>query len=131
MRQLIAVLVFCIGCMGQSLPDAPQPQPGYLPYCQVYPSSSVCPHKDGFFSFRTWQEPMLKPNKKSWVLFAAANAAPWIALATSNHQKEAWHSEAPALAGINALDFLAFKTMSPSFSVGGGIYSFIHYLRAR
>jgi hypothetical protein len=111
------ILVLLVGaCWAQSPPDAPQPQPK---------------PKTAFFSFRTWQEPVLKPNKRSWAIFVAAHAAEWGALAVANRQKEPWHSEAPAVAAITGLDLLIFKGMSPAMSWEGGVYGVVHYLRAR
>jgi len=87
--------------------------------------------QDGFFAFRTWDQPLLRPNKKSWAIFLGVHAAAWIALTTANRRQEGWGSEAPALAAVTGLDFLAFKLLSPALSIEGGTYAAIHYGRAR
>ena len=88
-------------------------------------------HKDNFFSFRTYNDPILHPDKKSWVIFIGSHALAWTSLVITNHNKEAWHSEAPALGAITGLDLIMFKCVSPSFSIEASTYSTIHYLRSR
>ena len=138
MKILILSLLLSTFAVAQSLstspfPDAPStvdapvklgPQPVFIVKGSVT--------RTGFFTFRkSWSEPTLKPDKKSWALFIGAQAAMWTSLAIANRNKEAWHSEAPALAGVTALDFAMFKLISPSFSVEAPVYAAIHYIRQR
>ena len=99
------------------LPDAPVPQ-------EVH-------HADGFFKFRTWDQPVIHPNKKSWALFALTHAAAWGALAAANHNKEPLGEESVALGAVTGFDFLALKLFSPAMSIEAPIYAAIHYGRAR
>lgn len=84
-----------------------------------------------FFSIRRWDQPVRPISKKSWIIWSAAHAAGWIALATTNHKTEGWHSEAPALGGVTFMDFMVLKYMSPSMSFEGGVYAAQHYIRSR
>lgn len=121
MKYLILLALLTGSLFAQSVPDAPRPQPKPV-------------HHDGFFTFRgDWRKPALRPNKKSWVLFATSQAAMWAAVTYdikhTHGAREQWHSEAPAVAAITGMDFLAFKFFSPSFSVGPPVYVITHYLR--
>jgi hypothetical protein len=88
-------------------------------------------NKTKFFSYRyKWEDPALKPNKKSWVIFGAAHAAAFICLATANHQIEHPGSESAALSAVTVLDLAAFKFISPSMSLGGAVWGIQHYGRA-
>ena len=106
-----------LGQIKSALPDAPVPQ-------EVH-------HTDGFFKFRTWDQPVIHPNKKSWALFALTHAAAWGALAAANHNKEPLGEESVALGAVTGFDFLALKLFSPAMSIEAPIYAAIHYGRAR
>lgn len=88
---------------------------------------------DHFFTFGNARR-ALHPDKKSWMLFAAAHAGMWAStvIAVRNHRtsKEEAHSEYPAAAFMTGMDLLVFKTISPSLSVGPAIYATVHYSRA-
>jgi hypothetical protein len=88
---------------------------------------------DHFFTFGNARR-ALHPDKKSWMRFAAAHAGMWAStvIAVRNHRtsKEEAHSEYPAVAFMTGMDFLVFKTISPSLSVGPAIYAMVHYSRA-
>ncbi|HKV81793.1 MAG TPA: hypothetical protein VJP02_26835 [Candidatus Sulfotelmatobacter sp.] len=88
---------------------------------------------DHFFTFGNARR-ALHPDKKSWMLFAAAHAGMWAStvVAVRNHRtsKEEGHSEYPAAAFMTGIDLLVFKTISPSLSVGPAIYAMFHYSRA-
>jgi hypothetical protein len=88
---------------------------------------------DHFFTFGNARR-ALHPDKKSWMLFAAAHAGMWAStvIAVRNHQtsKEQGHSEYPAAAFITGMDLMVFKTISPSLSVGPATYATFHYSRA-
>ena len=147
---IIGALVIAIALIStaycQEIPDTPEPQceqaigiEGGLVVYRVIPCGHIpksktwkvvyldAPKKDGFFAFRTSAQPILHPNKKAWAIFLGVHAAAWIALATANHQKEEWSSEAPAVGVITGLDFLAFKCFSPALGIGPGIYAAVHY----
>jgi len=103
-------------------PDAPQPQ---VTHQWKAPA-------DGFFSFRkSWKDPVLRPNRKSWLIFGLSHAAGWaaVSVACSRYPRsnENWGSEAPAMAGVTALDFLVFKFVSPSMSWESQGYAVYHY----
>jgi hypothetical protein len=88
---------------------------------------------DHFFTFGNARR-ALHPDKKSWMLFAAAHAGMWAStvVAVRNHRTstEEAHSEYPAAAFMTGIDLLVFKTISPSLSVGPAIYATFHYSRA-
>ena len=88
---------------------------------------------DHFFTFGNGRR-ALHPDKKSWMLFAAAHAGMWAStvIAVRNHRtsKEEAHSEYPAAVFMTGMDLLVFKTISPSLSVGPAIYAMVHYSRA-
>ncbi|MBZ5687185.1 MAG: hypothetical protein LAP86_19355 [Acidobacteriia bacterium] len=88
---------------------------------------------DHFFTFGNARR-ALHPDKKSWMLFAAAHAGMWAStvIAVRNHRtsKEEAHSEYPAAAFMTGMDLLVFKTISPSLSVGPAMYAMFHYSRA-
>jgi hypothetical protein len=88
---------------------------------------------DHFFTFGNARR-ALHPDKKSWMLFAAAHAGMWASavVAVRNHRtsREEGHSEYPAAAFMTGIDLLVFKTISPSLSVGPAIYATFHYSRA-
>jgi hypothetical protein len=88
---------------------------------------------DHFFTFGNARR-ALHPDKKSWMLFAAAHAGMWAStvIAVRNHRtsKEEAHSEYPAAAFMTGMDLLVFKTISPSLSVGPAIYAMVYYSRA-
>lgn len=88
---------------------------------------------DHFFTIGNARRALL-PDKKSWMLFAAAHAGIWAStvIAVRNHRtsKEEGHSEYPAVAFMTGMDLLAFKTISPSLSVAPAIYGMVHYSRA-
>ena len=88
---------------------------------------------DHFFTFGNARR-ALHPDKKSWLLFAAAHAGMWAstAIAVRNHRTshEEAHSEYPAVAFMTGIDLLVFKTISPALSVGPPVYAMIHYSRA-
>ena len=129
-RTCVLTLLVAASCFAQ-LPDAPQPQPGFLPYCQVYPASDLCPRAH-FLTFRkSWQEPALRPSKKCWLIWAGAHGAAWAALALADRRKEAWHSEAPALAAVTGMDFLAFKFISPAMGTFPAAIPIVHYWSSR
>jgi hypothetical protein len=102
-----------------------------------YPPIDVTERWDGrpdhFFTFGNARR-ALHPDKKSWMLFAAAHAGMWASavIAVRNHRtsKEEAHSEYPAVAFMTGMDLLVFKTISPSLSVGPAIYAMFHYSRA-
>jgi len=82
------LFVLCAACAAQTLPDAPS---------AVHRSEPA-----HFFTFRTWSQPALKPDKKCWAILVGTHALAWTALAVANHRKESWGSEGPALAGFSA-----------------------------
>lgn len=88
---------------------------------------------DHFFSFGNTRR-ALHPDKKSWMLFAAAHAGLWAStvIAVRNHQtsKEQAHSEYPAAAFMTGLDLLIFKTFNPALSIGPPVFGMVHYSRA-
>jgi hypothetical protein len=88
---------------------------------------------DHFFTIGNGRR-ALHPDKKSWMLFTAAHVGMWAStvIAVRNHRtsKEEAHSEYPAVAFMTGMDLLAFKTISPSLSVGPAIYAMFHYSRA-
>lgn len=88
---------------------------------------------DHFFTFGNARR-ALHPDKKSWMLFTVAQAGMWASavIAVRNHRtsKEEAHSEYPAMAFVTGMDFLVFKTISPSLSVGPPVYAMIHYSRS-
>ena len=88
---------------------------------------------DHFFTFGNARR-ALHPDKKSWMLFAAAHVGMWAStvIAVRNHRtsKEEAHSEYPAAAFMTGMDLLVFKTISPALSVGPAIYATFHYSRA-
>lgn len=102
-----------------------------------YPPVKVSERWDGqpdhFFTFGDAQR-ALHPDKKSWMLFTVAHAGMWAStvIAVRNHRTsgEEAHSEFPAVAFMTGMDFLFFKTVSPSLSVGTPVYAMIHYSRA-
>lgn len=102
-----------------------------------YPPIDVTEHwnrqPDRFFTIGNGRR-ALHPDKKSWMLFAAAHAGMWAStvVAVRNHRtsKDAAHSEYPAAAFMTGMDLLVFKTISPSLSVGPAIYAMVHYSRA-
>ena len=102
-----------------------------------YPPIDVRERWDGqadhFFTFGNARR-ALHPDKKSWMLFAAAHAGMWASavIAVRNHRTshEEAHSEYPAVAFMTGMDLLVFKTISPALSVGPPVYSMIHYSRA-
>lgn len=92
------------------------------------------PKPASFFTFRSsWKSPALKPNKKSWAIFAAAHVALGITLAYDIHHthgaRETVDSEVPAVLAVSALDFAAFKFFSPALSIEAPIYGIQHYAR--
>ncbi len=130
MRSIAVLMLLCATAFSQdylknvevhNLPDAPTVQ-----RTERRPT-------DGFFSFGD-TERVLHPNKKSWVIFGATHAAMWGAcIFAVRHQArslESPESEYPAVAGLTALDFLFFKALSPTLSVGPPTYAVIHYLKA-
>lgn len=123
MKNILLMLVLLVAsswAWGQELPDAPVPQP------------TTVSHSDGFFAVRTdFNAPALRPNKKAWIAFVASHAAAWGALATANHQKEPFGTEAVALGAVTALDFGVFKLFNPLAADAPAVYAFQHYMRAR
>jgi hypothetical protein len=88
---------------------------------------------DHFFTFGNARR-ALHPDKKSWMLFAAAHAGMWASavIAARNHRtsREDAHSEYPAAAFMTGMDLLVFKTISPSLSVGPAIFAMFHHSKA-
>lgn len=86
-----------------------------------------------FFTFNTDSHATLKPDKKSWAMFIGAHAALGLTYAIDRHRthgvRETASSEVPAILGVTGIDFLAFKCISPSFSIEAPIYGTIHYAR--
>lgn len=78
-----------------------------------------------------WNAPALRPNKKSWAIFIISNGSLWIAYGLADHKKESCHSECPAIAAVNGLDFLMFKAFSPSMSWEAAASGDVHYIRTR
>lgn len=116
MKLAICVLLLCGMAVGQSLPDAPAPQP----------------QQAKFWTFRTsWKTPPLRTNKKTWAIFLGSHAVAWTALALANHQQEHWDSEAPAMGAVTGMDFLLLKFFSPAMSFEAAAYGAQHYFRAR
>ena len=88
--------------------------------------------QDGFWSFRrSWQSPVLHPNKTSWAIFVLSHAAAFGALAAANHQKEPFGEESAALGAVTGMDFLFFKLFSPAMALPAPVYATIHYAKAR
>lgn len=101
---------------------------GSCPFDKRYENWDGAP--DGFFHFgdsNRWLHPM----KKSYAIFFVAHVGLWAATAVAVHKhltsREEAHSEYPAVAAMTGLDFLVFKTVSPSLSVGAPVYGMIHY----
>jgi hypothetical protein len=88
---------------------------------------------DGFFTIGNGRR-ALRPDKKSWMLFAVAHAGMWASTAMAvrdfPRSKEQATSEYPAAAALTGMDLLLFKTISPALPVGPPIYAMIHYSRA-
>jgi hypothetical protein len=103
------------------------------PYPAIDVSEPWSGRPDHFFTFGDARR-VLHPDKKSWLLFTAAQAGRWASavIAVRNHRTshEEAHSEYPAVAFMTGMDFLAFKTISPALSVGAPVYAMIHYSRA-
>jgi hypothetical protein len=101
---------------------------------QYPPVKEVSEHRnrqpDHFFTLGNAQR-ALHPDKKSWMLFTLAHAGMWAStvVAVRNHQTtmEEAHSEYPAVAFMTGMDFMFFKTVSPSISVLPPVYAMIHY----
>jgi hypothetical protein len=139
----LTLFLFCASfAFAGDLPDAPSVQKKPLACQGCLADSGVkidsirvvddTQRPDGFFAFRTsFEAPALRPNKKSWAIFALSHAAAWGALAAANHQKEHWGSEAPGLGVVTVMDFVMLKCVSPSLSIEGAGWAVQHYLRAR
>jgi hypothetical protein len=88
---------------------------------------------DHFFTFGNARR-ALHPDKRSWMLFTAAQAGMWASavIAVRNHRTshEEAHSEYPAAAFMTGMDLLLFKTISPVLSVGPPVYAMVHYSKA-
>ena len=150
-RALGAALALSLPLVAQSLPSAPNVQPtpvgiaaqgipctmpsgrpcsGWLykligPY-PIQPEEDLTihypTHSTGFFHFYG------RPNRKSWVIFIAAQGCMWAAMSRSH---EELRSEAFADAGLTGVDTLLFIKVSPSLSVEGPIFATTHYIRDR
>ena len=102
-----------------------------------YPPIDMTEHWSGqpdhFFTFGNARR-ALHPDKKSWMLFTAAQAGMWASavIAVRNHRTshEEAHSEYPAVAFMTGMDLLLFKTISPALSVGPPVYAMFHYSKA-
>jgi hypothetical protein len=88
---------------------------------------------DGLFTIGNGRR-ALHPDKKSWMLFAAAHAGMWAStvMAVRNFptSREQADSEYPAAAVLTGMDLLLFKTISPALPLGPPVYAMIHYSRA-
>lgn len=117
------LLVLSSAAVGQSLPDAPQPQP----------KASSPKH---LYSFRTRSaDPPLYSNrnllksKLFWATHAAGFAAALVACRTRN-SGENCGSELPGVGALMGMDFFAMKYMSPLYAFGAPAYEIQHYVRA-
>jgi hypothetical protein len=88
---------------------------------------------DGLFTIGNGRR-ALHPDKKCWMLFAAAHAGMWAStvMAVRNFpaSKEQADSEYPAAAVLTGMDLLLFKTINPALPLGPPVYAMVHYSRA-
>jgi hypothetical protein len=91
------------------------------------------PERDHFFSMGDGRR-ALRPDKKSWLWFAAAQATMWVsgvaAVKNSPASNQGADSAYPAAAVLTGMDLLFFKTIGPVWSVGRPIYATVYWSRA-
>jgi hypothetical protein len=118
MKYILSLTLLCGVCLGQ-MPDAPQPQPS---------AKHVT-----FWTFRkSWQDPPLRSNKqmltsKPFLLSTIGGAAAMIVACRNKRSGEDWHSEVPAVIGVDAIAFLSGKYFTQSYAVAPGAYQIVHY----
>ncbi len=102
------------------LPESREPQPARDP-------STV-----HFWTYRGVDEPSLRNNKQVFrsKLFIGAHIGGAIAMIVAcrtNAHEEEWHSEAPAVGALFAMDYLQFRFIGGPNAMVGPVYEMIHY----
>jgi hypothetical protein len=110
-------------------PATPQPQP--VKTWEQYKGKPAT-----FFTFRSnWQAPPLRSNRQTFksptfLLSQAAMVGSMIVACRNRRSGEAWHSEAPAVAGVFGLDYLMARFFGEPFALGPAVYATVHYSQA-
>lgn len=132
---LVLALLLPVMAAGQSLPDAPQPQPEpQHVYARTW--ENIHGKSANFLTFRSkWQDPPLRSNKQVFksplfLLPQAGMVASMVVACRNPRSQEDWHSEVPAVGGVLALDYLSYRFFSGPHSLGPALYAIIHYSRA-
>lgn len=129
---ILILLLTSTVCVAED-PDAPQPQAPVHSKLTLAQASAPRPQAARFFTFRkSWEAPLLKPDKASWAIIAGAHALAWGAViydVRHTHGVRESSSEYLAVGLMTGMDVGAAKLFSPSFAVGAPIYAIQHYLR--
>ena len=89
-----------------------------------------------FLTFRSkWQDPPLRNNKQTFrapafILGQGALVASMVVACRRKNSGEDFHSEAPAVSGLIALDYLMTRFISMPHALGPAVYGIIHYSRS-
>ena len=123
----VLMLLLCSAAFAQ-LPDAPTPQPTTWEQAHGKPAQ--------FFTFRSkWQDPPLRSNKQvfkspTFLISQSAMILSMVVACRNPRSGETWGSEAPAVAGVFALDYLGARFFSMPYALGPAAYATVHYSRA-
>ena len=124
-RILIASFLMLGCCLSQEFPDAPTVQPKTWEAKHGKPAN--------FFTFRSnWQDPALRSNKQTFkspvfIIGQSMLVGSMIVACKRKNSREEFHSEAGAVGGVVALDYLFERFFSGAYALGPAIYGTVHY----